>query len=172
MHPVKHLLRVVELLVGIAALPEARRIADRETVARIDNDLRQLAVGIAGEKCLLEFRRGIGPRGEDGTSRGALGDGQQIRRQICFPTGEQPLLAGLAGAKAVVAVVFRHLRQSAAGSVPIGANAFQREAMALGGLPIDTAKADPLRGGARRGTEQSGERLQHLRINRKRLIQA
>ena len=42
--PVHHLLRVVELLVGIAALAEARGIADGESVARIDDDLRQLAV--------------------------------------------------------------------------------------------------------------------------------
>ena len=100
---------------------------------------------------------------------GGLRDGEQVRREIRFPAGQQPLLAGLAGAEAVVAVSFRDARQSAAGRVPVGADAFKREAMALGGLPIDAAKADPLRGGARRGPEQAGQRFQHLRIGRETL---
>ena len=72
--PVHHLLAVVELFVGIAALAEARGIADGEAVGRIHDDLRQLAVDVTGavEKCILECRRRIGPRGQDGAPCGAL----------------------------------------------------------------------------------------------------
>ena len=128
---------------------------------RIHDDLRQLAVDVAVlEKCLLESGRRIGPRAQDGAPRRALRNGQQVRRQIRLPSRQQPLLAGLAGAEAVAPIVFRNARQSSAGRVPVGADAFKREAMPLGRLPIDAAKSDPLRGGARRRAEQPGQLLQ------------
>ncbi len=105
--PVEHFLRVIELLVGIAALAEARGIADGESVARVDDDLRQLAPDIPGEKRLLEMPRRFGARAENVAARRALRHGEQIGREVRFPAREQPLLAGLARAEAVVAIRFQ-----------------------------------------------------------------
>ena len=115
------------------------------------------------EKSRFEGGWRIGPRTQDRTSRRALRDGQQVRREIRLPTGQQPLLAGLAGAETVAPIGFLYPREAAAGSVPICANAFQRKMMALCRLPIDAGETRPLRGGARRRTEECGQLLQARR---------
>ena len=105
-HPIHHFLGVVEFFVGITTLSEARRIAQCESIARIHNDLRQLAPEISIEQRLLECGRRIRARTQNRPPRRALGHGEQVRRQIRFPPRQQPLLASLARAKAVAAIIF------------------------------------------------------------------
>ena len=60
-HPAQLLLRLIEVLVGIAAGAEARRIADGEAVARVHDDLRQLSPSVDVERLFVR-RRGLGRR--------------------------------------------------------------------------------------------------------------
>src|SRR5580700_2286698 len=98
--------------------------------------------------------------GEDVASGRALRGQEQVGGEIRFPAREEPLLAGGAGAVAVVAVGFGDAGQAAAGGVPTGADAFESKAMTRGHLPVEAREADPLRSGARRGAEELIELLE------------
>ena len=102
--PVQRFLRLVKMLVGIAALAKARRIADGEAVARVHHDLRQLAPHIRAEERRFVARGSAGPRALDVAPRRTLRDRQQVGGDECLPARKQPFLAGLARSKAVAAI--------------------------------------------------------------------
>ena len=82
---------------------------------------------------------------ENGASDGGLRDGEQIGRKVGMPAGEEPLTGGLTRPEAVVPIELGDAREAAAGGVEGGACSFKREAVSLGGAPVDSAKTCPLR---------------------------
>src|SRR5208337_3319068 len=144
-HPVQPLLSLIKTFIRIAALSESRRVADRETVARVHHHLWQLSPNTWLQECLLEGRWRLSVRALNLPSCRPLRHGQQIRSQKRLPAPKQPLLAGLARPEAVAPVGLRQPRQPAARRVPLGASPLQREPVPLGRLPIDAPKSHPLR---------------------------
>ena len=94
-NPVERLLRAEVALVRVAAVAEARGVADGEAVAGVDDDLRQLAPDILIEG-LLEGRGSLGVSAENRASYGSLRGGKQVGREVGLPAGEKPLAGGLA----------------------------------------------------------------------------